>query len=136
MRKLLIASHGSFASGMKSSLEILLGKADNVTVIDAYLDACRIEDKIEAFLATCSEEDQVFLLSDLFGGSVNQVLCLCLQRPDTYLIAGVNLAIVLELACGQQHLSESEVEEMVEASRQTLRYVKLTTEEPVADDFF
>jgi mannose/fructose-specific phosphotransferase system component IIA len=136
MRKLLIASHGSFASGMKSSLEILLGKAENVTVIDAYLDASRIEDKIEAFLATCSDEDQVFLLSDLFGGSVNQVLCLYLQRPDTYLIAGVNLAIVLELACGQQPLSESEVEEMVEASRQTLRVVKLNSEEPVAADFF
>ena len=37
MRKFLIASHGKFASGLKSSIKILTGKT-NISTIDAYLD--------------------------------------------------------------------------------------------------
>jgi hypothetical protein len=37
-RKYLIATHGSFAKGIKSSLDIIIGPMDNVFLIEAYLD--------------------------------------------------------------------------------------------------
>lgn len=136
MRKFFIASHGRLASGMKSSLEILLGSAENVTVLDAYLDQTRVEDAIEAFFAACSSDDQKFLLSDLYGGSVNQVLFRYSDQADTYLIAGVNLAVVLELVAGETHLNEDEIQAILQESRNALCLVKHDHAEIVQEDFF
>lgn len=138
MRKFLIASHGRMASGIASSLQILLGTTEGVTVIDAYLDASRVEDHVDAFHASLQPEDQAVLLSDLVGGSVNQVLYRYLDRPDTFLIAGVNLALVLELAAGStEPLSRSQLLETVEMSRQAMTLVELDqTEEAQEEEFF
>lgn len=136
MRKIFIASHGRFASGIKTSLEILVGKADQVTVFDAYLDEKRVKDAVDAFYETVSDKDQVFLLSDLYGGSVNAELYCIADRPNTTLIAGFNLALVLELAGCEHHLSDTDIDEIIENSRQALRLVKQDKEEVVQDDFF
>ena len=135
MLRIFLASHGNFASGMKSSLDILLGKSDNVTVFDAYLDEQNIQDVMEVFYSTVNEGEQVVLLSDLYGGSVNQVMYLFLERPNTMLVAGVNLALVLELSI-RESITEEELMEMVEQSKTMLRYVKLDDEEIERDEFF
>ncbi|HGF7712671.1 TPA: PTS mannose transporter subunit IIA, partial [Enterococcus faecium] len=36
-RKIILASHGYFASGILSSLELICGKNDRITTIDAYM---------------------------------------------------------------------------------------------------
>ena len=38
MIKILLASHGNLAAGMLSSLELILGKQENVEVLCAYVD--------------------------------------------------------------------------------------------------
>lgn len=139
MLKIFLSSHGRFASGIKSSLDILLGNSENVTIFDAYLDESTVQDKLNEFYETVNPEDQVLLLSDLYGGSVNQVMCLYLEKPNTMLVAGVNLALVLELAVRQDNISESELEELIEQSRSMLRLVKLdlsTNNNEEENDFF
>ena len=39
----------------------------------------------------------MILLSDMYGGSVNSIMYTFLNRPNTTLIAGVNLALVIGL---------------------------------------
>lgn len=125
MLKIFLSSHGRFASGIKSSLDILLGNSENVTVFDAYINESTVQDKLDEFYETVNPEDQVLLLSDLYGGSVNQVMYLYLEKSNTMLVAGVNLTLVLELAVRQEHISESELNELIEQSRSMLRLVKL-----------
>ena len=126
------------ASGIKSSLEILMGPQDNVTFFDAYVDQDRVEDHVEAFLATVGEEDQAIMLSDLYGGSVNQVLYTYLDRPNTFLVAGVNLALVLELvAASANNISKEELEEIVDMSRYAIKVLTLDKdEEPESEESF
>ena len=38
MNKILLASHGYLAQGMKSSLEILMGTNDRIECLCAYID--------------------------------------------------------------------------------------------------
>lgn len=38
MTEILIASHGHFASGLKSSIDILTGMGNQIKTIDAYAD--------------------------------------------------------------------------------------------------
>lgn len=139
MRRVLIASHGRFASGIKSSLDILLGNSDHVSAIDAYLDDSDLMTEVKKYLASVSDEDQVIMLSDLYGGSVNQVLFQLLGRPKTILISGINLALVLEVAViKDSELTDSELENLIENSRQALVVVKneVTDHPESTNDFF
>ena len=135
MLKIFLASHGNLASGMKSSLDILIGANEKVTVFDAYLNQETVQEHVEDFYQTVSKEDQVILLSDLYGGSVNQVLFLYLDRANTMLVAGVNLALVLELAV-RESITEEELMNLVEQSKEMIRYIPKDVEVTVEEDFF
>jgi mannose/fructose-specific phosphotransferase system component IIA len=138
MLKIFISSHGHFASGIKSSVEILMGPNPRITVFDAYINQESVQENLDAFYETVGEDDKVLLLSDLYGGSVNQVMYTYLTKPNTRLVAGVNLALVLELAV-REEVSDAELEELVEQSRTMLRIVELekSTETKEEDeDFF
>ncbi len=137
MLKLFIASHGHFASGMKSSLEILGGDNPRVTVFDAYINQDSIQEHLDAFYESVEADDQVILLSDLYGGSVNQVMYLYADRPNTTLIAGINLALVLELSV-RESVTADEIQQLVEQSREMLRVVEPDNKEPQQEqsDFF
>jgi mannose/fructose-specific phosphotransferase system component IIA len=122
--KIFIASHGRLASGMKSSLNILLGSSGNVTAYDAYVDSTDLKDALNTFYNQINEGDQVLLLSDLYGGSVNQVMYTYLERPNTRLVAGINLAFLLEVAC-KDNLSDDKLKKIVDASGSALKQVTL-----------
>jgi mannose/fructose-specific phosphotransferase system component IIA len=124
MLKIFISSHGHFASGIKSSVEILMGPNPRITVFDAYIDQDSVQEHLDRFYEGVGEDDKVILLSDLYGGSVNQVMYTYLERPNTTLVAGVNLALVLELAV-KEEISDDEIRELVEQSRSMLRVVEL-----------
>ncbi len=133
MLKLFISSHGHFASGIKSSVEILMGPNPRITVFDAYVDQTSVQEHLDAFYETVSPQDQVLLLSDLYGGSVNQVMYTYLEKPNTRLVAGVNLALVLELAV-KEEISDEELSKLVEQSRTMLRVVELEKGEVKEED--
>ena len=138
MLKLFISSHGHFASGIKSSVEILMGPNDRITVFDAYINQDSVNEHLDAFFRTVGPQDEVIMLSDLYGGSVNSVMYTYLTRPNTRLVAGVNLALVLELAV-KEEISDEDLEALVEQSRTMLRIVELEKareEESQDEDFF
>lgn len=135
MLKIFLSSHGHTASGLKSSVEILTGNAERITVFDAYVDNSTVQEHLEAFYETVGEDDQVLLISDLYGGSVNSVMYTYLTRPNTMLVAGANLALVLELAM-KDEISEEELNEVIEQSRQMMMMVKLDEASDEEEDFF
>lgn len=135
--KIFISSHGRLASGLKSSFNILFGPCDYITVFDAYIDERSVQEELEKFYETVEEGEQVILLSDLYGSSVNQAMCMYAGRPDTTLIASVNLALVMGLA-GRERISREELEELVEQSRQLLQIVDMepATGQQKEEEFF
>ncbi|WP_303015482.1 PTS sugar transporter subunit IIA [Holdemania massiliensis] len=130
--RLLLGSHGHLASGMATAIEILGGPQPHLTILDAYVDQRNIDEELKAYFASVPSEETVVMLSDLYGGSVNQKMYLYLERPHTYLIAGVNLALVLEL-CMQSEVSLTTLHQLTEQSRQLQRVV-LYDEAPKLED--
>ena len=136
MKKIFIASHGKLASGFRSSLEVLLGSAEKVTIFDVYLDDSNFESILISYLEKQSKEDQILLLSDLYGGSVNQIMARYTYEESVLLIAGVNLAFVLEIvAQGDNHISKNDLNEIIKNSREALKLVELEAV-PEQDNFF
>ena len=128
MVKFFLSTHGHMASGLKSSIDILLGDSSCLTVFDAYVDEKSLDDELIAFFGCVEPEDQVILLSDMFGGSVNSMMYLFLNRPNTMLVTGVNLALVIGLIVGKDSLTRESVEELIGQSRDAIRIVELEEE--------
>ena len=94
MRKFLIATHGTLASGIQNALRIITGEIDRVTVIDAFAGPENPADQIQIYFDQLNDQDEVIILTDLPGGSVNQMLIQYVKRPQTHLVSGVNLSLV------------------------------------------
>lgn len=112
MRKFLIATHGSFSEGIKSSLEMVIGKTENVFLIKAYTEGNNsIQEELDNVLLEIKDDDELIVFTDLAGGSItNQVLQFAL-RKNVYLISGTNLPLLLDIVLAD---NETPVLEVIE----------------------
>ena len=96
-RKFLIATHGTLAAGIKSSLDIIIGSVAHVFLLQAYVDEqTSVEAELEKILAQITEQDQLVVFTDILGGSItNQILQHL--RPNVYVVSGVNLPLVIDV---------------------------------------
>ena len=89
MRKIVVASHSLLAQGFKDTLEFLTGKGDAVNAVCAYVND-NGEGLDAAVEAALSGTDEVVVLTDAYGGSVNQRFSR-FASDRIHVIAGVNL---------------------------------------------
>ncbi|MEO6978445.1 MAG: hypothetical protein ABI113_08700 [Mucilaginibacter sp.] len=137
-RKFLIATHGTFAAGVKSSLDIIIGNEIPVFLIQAYVDeTVSVETQINEVMAQVSETDELIIFTDILGGSItNQILQHAL-RPNVYLVSGFNLPLLIEVLMGD---TETPVEEVItdaiQNAKEQMTYVNklLTAQKEDQDD--
>jgi fructoselysine and glucoselysine-specific PTS system IIA component len=130
MRKFLIATHGTFSSGIKSSLDIIIGQTDNVFIIDAYVDGNKsIEDALSSVLKNVEAKDEFIVFSDLLGGSItNQVLRYALKE-NVHVVSGINLPLLIDVMLADSEIPVVEViENAIKNAKDQMVYVnKLIT---------
>lgn len=98
-RKFLLASHGRLAEGMKDTLEIIIGKQENVTSICAYTNEKNmdIQALVKGEVDKIQNEDELIVLTDIFGGSINNEFMKYIHKDNIHVIAGVNLSLLIEI---------------------------------------
>ena len=123
MRRFVIASHHLLAYGLKDTLNFLTTK-DTITDISAYMDESDLEEQIQKVFAAFAPDDEVVIMTDMLGGSVNQKFC-AYMGENRHLICGINLpcALSLMLQPDDEPLSGKKIREIVEESRNHLIYV-------------
>jgi mannose/fructose-specific phosphotransferase system component IIA len=124
MKKLLVASHGNFADGIKSSLSILVGNTDSITFLNAYVDKEDVDETLTQFFADASDQDQLIIFTDLLGGSVNQKVTLYAQKHHAFIIAGFNLPIVLETLFLPEPITKEALTKKIEECRKAMVLVE------------
>lgn len=116
MTDILIASHGHFASGLKSSVDILTGMGDKIKVIDAYVDKTDYTNKITDFIQNAKRPAVIF--TDLMGGSVNQkVVLAAAKEKDIFVVTQTNLAIVMSVFLDSEELTQGHLQELIKQSQ-------------------
>ena len=134
--KIFISSHAHLASGMKSSVEFLAGKNENIFVFDAYMNQRSVTEVVEEFLSNVKDDDQVILMADLYNGSVCQALLPYSNRENVYLIAGINLSLLLELSL-KENIDRRELVELIERARESMQLINVNEiENEEEEDFF
>ncbi|MEK4298070.1 PTS sugar transporter subunit IIA [Oceanobacillus sp. FSL W8-0428] len=124
MKKILVATHGNFAEGIISSINLILGEQDNLHYMNAYLDEVPLKEKIKTFFEqNAATEDVVIIFTDLFGGSVNQAFLEYMDRENTHFITGVNLPLLLEaVMLNEVDVTEEKLKEIVKRSKEQIIY--------------
>lgn len=111
MRQYIFASHAHFATGIKESTELLSGARDNVHDLSMFVDGrTDVAEEAAKLLATFDPADDVIVCTDLFGGSVNNEFTNIVQtRPNTYLVANMNLPLLIQLLFSDQEAPADQV---------------------------
>lgn len=135
MKRILLASHGHLASGIKSALTILLGDVDYVDAIDAYVDEKNFETELSNYLLKYPNE-QIIMLADLYGGSVSQIMYQKSYEPRLLLVSGINLALVLELAINNEEITEAYLMEVINTSKDMMQLMVYDDSIVDQEDFF
>lgn len=141
MKKVLVASHGHLASGIRSSIGILTGMADMVEAVDCYVDDSDFTPRIQAFIDSVGPEDEAIIFTDIYGGSVFQkVVLMEPEKRGIVHVTGMNLGLVIETLLGAGTVTADSIKQSVELARATMQVVeppsKAADNEESEGDFF
>lgn len=123
MRKYIIATHGYMAYGINTTLNMLIGEQENLTVINAYTDECK--DPLPEFEKIIEEnpDDDIIIMTDLFGGSVNNNAMQMIKSERVHVVTGINLAVVISIVMSDSNTSTKQViEEAIVGGKDMLIY--------------
>ena len=130
MRKLVIASHSNLAKGFKETLEFLTGKNDRITALCAYVESNDDIDQQVADIMSCKEE--VIVLTDMAGGSVNQKFFPYIS-DNVHVIAGLNLPLAMSILL-QLDAPTLDLFELVVESQQQIQYMNTQINQTIEED--
>lgn len=110
------------------TLNFVSGGIEHMSVIAAYVDNRPIDEAVAEAMADVAEDDELIILTDMTGGSVNQKFFSFRTRPHTHVVSGMNLPVAFALAMepgdgADGYFTNEHVHEIVEESRQELRYI-------------
>ena len=131
MRKIVVASHSLLAQGFKDTLEFLTGKSDVINAVCAYVND-NGEGRDAAGEAALSGTDEVVVLTDALGGSVNQRFSR-FASDRIHVIAGVNLTIAMTVSLAS-HDAKLDYAALVDEGRPQVVYVNGASSAECEDD--
>jgi fructoselysine and glucoselysine-specific PTS system IIA component len=127
MKKFIIATHGRFAEGILSSLNMILGQIDGIETMNAFEDeGFDIAAAVEACIKNIGENDELIVLTDMFGGSVNNEFMRYIGRQNYHLVTGINLPMLLELFSNKDRDTKEMIEHTLNLANGSMQYCNAT----------
>ena len=138
MKKIIVASHHKLANGFKDTLEYILPNTVEIIDISAYLENVSVDKQIDEVLSNFTKEEQIFVFTDIPGGSVNQAFIRRLNDYNIELISGTNLSILISIATqlGGKNIDKDTIREEIINAASEIVYVndKLASQSLDEDD--
>ena len=138
MRKLLLASHGPMALSMRETVQMFCGEDSRIKVLCAYIDSASmdVDELIDFWEKTREDGDEWIVLTDIYGGSVNNAFMNRLSDPSIRLIAGMSLPLVLEILVGLDSLDDEGLRALVKRiGVEGIKYCDVPGDIEIDEDF-
>ena len=101
MRHLLLTGHSKISEGIAAAVSFVLGI--DLPYFNAYVDGEELfKDRMIREIEKIPESDDIIIATDIFGGSVNNEMMQLLNKPNVYLVSGMNMALVAALAMAEE----------------------------------
>lgn len=118
---IILTGHGSFASGLASSIEVIAGKQDYFKAIDFPMGSTNIElsEKLQQAVKELDCSDIIFC-TDIAGGTpFNQSVILSTRLPRSRVISGTNVPVLLEALFSRFNQDASSMADIMADSHQS-----------------
>lgn len=117
--KILLASHGELSKGILSSIEMILGEIPmGIDTFCLYPGANPQDyvDELEIKIKNDLNETHL-IFTDIEGGSVNTACMQLARYENVFVLAGMNLLLVLELILKKERCTRDDMKRAVENAR-------------------
>lgn len=129
MRELVIASHGRYAEGIVSGLNLLIGDDHGVTPVCAYCgeigSTADLARHFERFAqGAASRGNELILFTDMQGGSVNNTAVqTMMQHAHIHVVSGANLIMLMEFCMSEHTDTLLRLSEAIAAATQAMQHM-------------
>ncbi|MFV0380966.1 MAG: PTS sugar transporter subunit IIA [Breznakia sp.] len=106
MDKVILISHGRLAEEMKKSVEMIIGKKENIYACGLLEteNITQFELKLKEIVDTFETNHTVFIFADLYGGSpCNTCIKAYMESSNIEVISGMNMAMIVSVMLEQGH---------------------------------
>ena len=121
---IIVMGHGHFASGITSSLELIMGSQPDYEALDfpAESDKEDLKKRLNTVLERLERNEQIIILADLFSGTpFNVAMESVTEKPNLKLYYGLNLGMLMELISRRMFQGDAELSEgLIEIGRQQI----------------
>lgn len=115
----VVASHGGLGTALLEAAAMITGPVEHATAVG--LDpADSPETYRERLLAAVAPGRPTLILTDLFGGTPQNVAIAATRSQPVRCISGANLGVVIEALTADEPLGDALVERLVAAARESI----------------
>ena len=132
--KILIATHGKMADGVKSTLGLFLNN-ENIQCVNAYIDDHDYQEDLLSFIDSVEDSDTGIIFTDMIAGSVNQKVMLLNKKDNIKVISGFNVPLIMEIILSDLKTDE-EIENAIIQAREQMQLVKIVSSKEETEDSF
>lgn len=125
MSRVIFASHGGLSKGMKDSVTMIVGNLAKNVETYSLLPGENPEDYYQELYKQANESnEQILVLCDIKGGSVHTALSKLAVLDNVVVFSGMNMGLALDIVLKHAHLSEEELQEVIENARDGITMMK------------
>ena len=125
MSRVIFASHGGLSKGMKDSVTMIVGDLTKNLETYSLLPGENPEDYYQELYKQANESnEQILVLCDIKGGSVHTALSKLAVLDNVVVFSGMNMGLALDIVLRHAHLSEEELQEIIENAREGITMMK------------
>lgn len=125
MSRVIFASHGGLSKGMKDSVSMIVGDLAKDVETYSLLPGENSEDYYQELYKQANESnEQILVLCDIKGGSVHTALSKLAVLDNVVVFSGMNMGLALDIVLRHAHLSEEELQEIIENARDGITMMK------------
>lgn len=137
-RNFIFASHGTLAQGIYNALEIITGGCGHVAVYGAYLNGQQTDVEIEAerLISSYPQDEEVIVLTDLYGGSVNTEFVKLIKKYGIHVVSGLSLPLALFILDSEEKDIRTMVLDAISQTQGSVRYCNQELELRQCEDEF
>lgn len=128
MKGIIVIGHGSFASGIESTMKLIMGEQEKTVFIDFKEGMTNIElsENIEKIVKKIGEKG-VLIFTDILGGTpFNEAAMISTKYENIHVFAGLNMAMLFEaIDCREE---EIDTDRILEESKNGMGIFKIVEE--------
>ncbi len=122
MNQIIIAAHSKLAKGILDAISFFKPGINNVETINAYIDDTDFEEDFIKMIEKYKDKN-IIVLTDLIGGSINQIAFKNLRNYKYQLISGVNLPLALEIVFATEDIDDEFIENAIKNAQKEICYM-------------